>query len=112
MEDKGFIIVGVWRSASGHAVPASCDGERVLFGTHVDRGLSLPLPDLLVEVLNYYYVQLHNLPPNSLLELSTMQLCARGFLALGQVLTFSGTIMVPEITPLASVCLKSPAPLA
>src|SRR4051812_22208756 len=65
MQDEGFIIAGAWRSASGHSIPAPLDGKRVLFGTHVDRSLSLPSSDFFIEVLNHYGVHLHNLSPNS-----------------------------------------------
>src|SRR4051812_5135483 len=87
MEDEGYLITGAWWSADGDTAPGLRDGERVLFGMHVDRGHSLPPLDFFIEVLQYYGVQIHNIPPNSFLELSAHAALNKGFLDIRPSLT-------------------------
>ena len=54
----------------------------VLLASHIDRVLSLPASDFFLDVLRYYKVQPHNLPPNSMTELSAFVSLCEGFLGI------------------------------
>ena len=82
VEKEGLLVTGDWRSGSGETVPNPHEGERVHFGTHLDRGLSFPPSEFFSEVIDHYGVQLHNLPPNSLLEMSAYAALCEGFLGI------------------------------
>ena len=64
-----------WRSALGDPSPTPIRDERVLLSSHISRGFSLPPSAFLIEILDHYGLQLHNITPNSLLYIS-------GFVAL------------------------------
>ena len=86
-EEEGLIYTGSWRSAAGHPTPAPIAGEHVHFLSHILRGISLPPSDFLLRVLEFYGVQLHNLPPNSILELSAFVALCEGYLGVRPSLT-------------------------
>ena len=87
MEDEGLLSQNQWQCARGHLLPAPENDERILFTTHVDRGLSFPPSEFFLEVLNYYQVQLHNLPPNSVLEICSFVALSEGYLRIKPNLT-------------------------
>ena len=80
--EEGLLVADDRRRGSGETIPNPHEGERVHFGTHLDRGLSFPPSEFFSEVIDHYGVQLHNLPPNSLLEMSAYVALCEGFLGI------------------------------
>src|SRR5215216_5627307 len=116
MEDEGLLRASDWWSGFGETIPNPHDGERVDFGTHLDRGLSFPPSDFFSEVIDHYGVQLHHLPLNSLLEMSAYASLCEGYLGIRPSLTLfryyfhvrrnSITVGVPYITSTISFSLR------
>ena len=116
MEKEGLLRAGDWRSDPGKTIPNPRAGERVHFGTQLDRGLSFPPLEFFSEVIDHYGVQLHHLPPNSLLEMSAYASLCEGFLGIRPSLTLfryyfhvrrnSITAGVPYITGTISFSLR------
>uniref|UniRef100_A0ACD5VMK6 Uncharacterized protein n=1 Tax=Avena sativa TaxID=4498 RepID=A0ACD5VMK6_AVESA len=86
-ENEGLLRAGDWRSGFGETVPHPQAGERVHFGTHLDRGLPFPPSDFLSEVIYHYGVQLYHLPPNSILEMSAYATLCEGYIGIRPSLT-------------------------
>ena len=52
MEKEGLLATGDWRSGFKETVPNPHAGERVHFGTYLDRGLSFPPSEFFSEVID------------------------------------------------------------
>ena len=59
-----------WRSATGEHFPSREDGEIPVFLAYIECGLRLPVHKFLLRVLEYYGVELVNLAPNSIANIS------------------------------------------
>ena len=68
--------------------PTPIKDERVLLSSHVARGFSLPPSAFLIEILDHYGLQLHNITPNSLLYISGFVALFEGYLGLAPRLDF------------------------
>ena len=77
-----------WRSAFGDPVPTPMNDDWVLLSSHVARGFSLPPLAVMVEILDHYGLQLHNITPNSLLYISGFVALFEGYLGLAPRLDF------------------------
>ena len=71
-----------WRSALGDPSPTPIRDERVLLSSHISRGFSLPPSAFLIEILDHYGLQLHNITPNSLLYISGFVALFEGYLGI------------------------------
>ena len=65
---NGLIAPGAWRLPEGEVEPASCDGERVLLTTHMERGYSLPPHPCFRGFLNFFGAQIHHSPQHDLVS--------------------------------------------
>jgi hypothetical protein len=61
---------GLWRAPGDKTVHAPRDGELVLFTAHIEHGLLVSGSPFFRELLNYYGLCLHDLGPNSILQVS------------------------------------------
>ena len=77
-----------WRSAFDNPVPTLFKDERVLLSSHVARGFSVPPSAFMVEILDHYGLQLHNITPNSLLYIFGFVALFEGYLGLAPRLDF------------------------
>ena len=59
-----------WRSVTGEHFPSRKDGEIPVFLAHIECGLRVPVHKFLLRVLEYYEVELVNLAPNSIANIS------------------------------------------
>ena len=64
------MAVGDGRVPGNEAVPRPWADERVCFATYMQRGLSLPVHAFLRGLLHAYGLQLHDLTPNSFLQIA------------------------------------------
>ena len=74
--------VPTWRSAFGDPSPTPIKDEWVLLSSYIARGFSLPPSAFLIEILDHYGLQLHNITPNSLLYISGFVALFEGYLGL------------------------------
>ena len=77
-----------WRSAFGDPVPAPIKDERVLLSSNIVWCFSLPTSAFMLEILNHYGLQLHNITPNSFLYISGFVALFEGYLGLAPRLDF------------------------
>ena len=70
----GSEAVPAWRSTLGDPSPTPIRDERVLLSSHISRGFSLSPSAFLIEILDHYGLQLHNITPNSLLYISGFEI--------------------------------------
>jgi hypothetical protein len=59
--------------------PAPEPGEYVVFAAHFERGLGLPVSDFFQHFLNFYELQPHHLPGNSIFYLSSFTTFMEGY---------------------------------
>src|SRR3954462_2365030 len=72
-----------WRAApAGKVTPSPQAGEKVYLKAQMVRGVSLPISNLFLSVLNHYRVQPQNLSPNSILVLSNYATLYEGYLGI------------------------------
>ena len=69
-----------WRVSDTEIVPAPRLDECVLFGIHLERGLSPPVHPFLVQLLWLYGIQLHHLTPDCILHISCFITFCEGYL--------------------------------
>ena len=69
-----------WRSAFGDPFLTPIKDERVLLSSHIARGFSLPPSAVMIEILDHYGLQLHNITPHSLLYISGFVPLFEGYL--------------------------------
>jgi hypothetical protein len=67
------------RLLGGETVPAPPDGERVVFVAHFERGFALPASVFFLDFLEYYGLQPHHLPANTVMILSAFAAFCEGF---------------------------------
>ena len=70
LEREGFVAGADVRVPGNEAVPRPRSDERVCFAAYMQRGLSLPMHAFLRGLLHAYGLQLHDLTPNSLLQIA------------------------------------------
>lgn len=68
------------KSRSASAVPAPRDGERVIFISHLVRGLGFPLNPFTQGLLFYYRLDFHHLAPSSILHIVAFIIFCKAFL--------------------------------
>ena len=70
-EESGLISASIsWRAASEETEPLPAAGEVVVFGEHLFRGFTPPDNIFFRQVLDFYKLRIHDLAPNSILNLS------------------------------------------
>ena len=77
-----------WRSALNDPYPTPIRDERVLLSSHISRGFSMPPSAFLIDILDHYGLQLHNITPNSLLYISGFVALFEGYLGIEPSLDF------------------------
>src|SRR3954462_3749640 len=72
-----------WRAApAGEVTPSPRAREKVYLKAQLVRGVSLPISNFFLSVLNHYRVQIENLSPNSILVLSNYAPLCEGYLGI------------------------------
>ena len=66
--------------AKGEIVPTLEPQERVVFLTHFIRGLGFPLYPFICGLMYYYGLDIHDLAPNSILNISAFIVLCEAFL--------------------------------
>jgi hypothetical protein len=69
-EAAGYFPAGDGRAPLDEQVPTPAPGEVVVFRDFFTRGLRFPCDPMLVAILDKFSVKIHQLSPNSFLELS------------------------------------------
>ena len=70
-EESGLISASIsWRDAGEESEPLPAAGEVVVFGEHLFRGFTPPGNLFFRQVLDFYKLRIHDLAPNSILNLS------------------------------------------
>lgn len=77
LPDKNLIK---WRSAAGEHFPSREDGEIPVFHAYIECGLRVPMHKFLPCVLEYYEVELVNLAPNSIANISIFAYLCEAYL--------------------------------
>ena len=72
--------VGAGEVCSASAIPGPRQGERVVFISHLIRGLGFPLHPFLRGLLFFYGLDFHHLGPNSILHIATYITFCEAFL--------------------------------
>ena len=75
-------------STENDPYPTPIWDERVLLSSDISRGFSLPPSVFLIEILDHYGLQLHNITPNSLLYISGFVALFEGYLGIQPRLDF------------------------
>ena len=70
LEKDGVLAAGDARIPGNEATPQPRPEERVCFASFMQRGLSLPVHSFLRGLLHVYGLQLHDLTPNSILQIA------------------------------------------
>lgn len=65
---------------SSSQVPEPRAGERVVFISHLIRGLGFPVHPFLQSLLYFYGIQFHHLAPNSILHIASFIVFCKAFL--------------------------------
>jgi hypothetical protein len=71
--DEGLLQVenaGKWRVPDDEPEPVVEAGEFVVFTLFLKRGLSFPTSEFLWGLLSFYRIQIHDLGPNSILQIT------------------------------------------
>jgi hypothetical protein len=68
------------RAPGDEIIPAPRDRELVLFTAHIERGLSVTGSKFFCELMNYYNLRLHDLGPNSILQVSAFTFLCEAYL--------------------------------
>src|SRR3954462_1332630 len=72
-----------WRAApAGEVTPSPQAGEKVYLKAQLVRGVSLPISNFFLVVLNHYLVQPQNLSPNSILTLRNYAALCEAYLGI------------------------------
>ena len=82
LEKEGQIAAGEWRKPGDEVVPKPKGDERVVFVDHVKRGFSLPLHAFVRGLLYVYGLQVHDLPPNSIMQITCFMVVCECFLGI------------------------------
>src|SRR3954469_25443386 len=70
-----------WRAApAGEVTPSPQAGEKGYFKAQLVGGVSLPISNFFLSILNHYRVQPQNLSPNSILALNNYAALCEGYL--------------------------------
>ena len=77
LPDKDLIS---WRSAVGKHSPSSEDGEILVFLAYIECGLRLPVHSFPPKVLEHYRVELVNLSPNAIANLTVLNYLCEAYL--------------------------------
>ena len=73
LADEGMIPHEGWcRPSTREVEPAPQEDERALLIAHIKRGFSMPPHPLFRAFLDYFGAQLHHLPPNAIIYLSSI----------------------------------------
>ena len=63
-------------------IPTPQPGERVVFLTHFERGFGLPASEFFRSFLDFFGLQPHHLPANTVVSLSAFTVFSEGYLGL------------------------------
>ena len=72
----------ICRRPSDELLPTPQPGERVVFITHFERGFALPASDFFRSFLDFFGLQPHHLPANSIVSLSAFATFCEAYLGL------------------------------
>ncbi len=100
---------------AGQIVPTPEPHERVVFLPHFVRGLGFPLHPFVRGIMYYYGIDLHDLSPNSFLNISTFIVVCEAFLRISphfglwlKIFNVKPKVIPPSLCPRARV---SPPPV-
>jgi hypothetical protein len=85
IEEEGLIAakaISQWRVETGAAMPNPLEGEVVMLKSHIDRRLSLLPSNFLMGLLNFYQLQLHQIPPNILTIIAGFTAVCKGYMGI------------------------------
>jgi hypothetical protein len=71
---------GLWRAPGEERVPSPREGELIFFTSHVERGLSVEGSKFFREMMMFYGRRLHDIVPNSLLQVSACTFLCEAYL--------------------------------
>jgi hypothetical protein len=71
---------GIWRAPGDERVPSPREGELVFFTSHVERGLAVEGSKFFRELLMFYGLRLHDIAPNSILQVSAFTFLCEAYL--------------------------------
>jgi hypothetical protein len=71
---------GIWRAPREEETPTPRDNELVFFVAHIERGLSVEGSRFFYELLVFYGLRLHDIGPNSILQVSAFTFLCEAFL--------------------------------
>lgn len=78
-EDRGYFLKGDGRAPKNETVPTPQAGEVVVFYDFFAVGLRFPCDPLLIDILDRFNAQLHQLTPNAVVQLSKNFWVAKSF---------------------------------
>ena len=88
-EESGLISASnSWRAAGEETEPSPAAGEVVVFGEHLFRGSTPPGNLFFRQVLDFYKLRIHDLAPNSILNLSNFVTLCEDYLQIKLDLDF------------------------
>ena len=73
-------LVRVCLAPEGEISPAPAEGERVIFRSHLMRGMRLPASGFFRSFLEFHGLQPHHLTPNTVVLLAAFATLCEGFL--------------------------------
>ena len=79
---------------AGHIIPTPEPHKRVVFLPHFVRGLVFPLYPFVRSIMYYYGTDLHDLSPNSFLNISTFIVMCEAFLRISPPTTLGFTLKI------------------
>ena len=71
---------GIWRAPGDERVPSPREGELVFFTSHIECGLSIEGSKFLRELFMFYGLRLHDVAPNSILQVSAFTFLCEAYL--------------------------------
>src|SRR3954466_15350988 len=90
--------------------PAPAEGERVVFRSHLTRGLGLPARRFFRSFLEFHRLQPHHLTPNSVVLLAAFATLCEGFLGVLPTIELWGEFSSPSSARTSPACQHSAAP--
>ena len=90
--------------------PAPEEGERVVFRSHLMRGLGLPASSFFRSFLEFHGLQPHHLTPNTVVLLSAFVTLCEGYLGVLPTLELWGSSSSPSWTRVCRACRLRVAP--
>ena len=82
LREAGYLATDIvhWLPAKKQIIPTPEPNKRVVFFTHFLHGLGFPLHPFVCGLMFYYWLDFHDLAPNSFLNLSVFIIMCEAFL--------------------------------